>query len=657
MTQVNDSKGVQAGDNNVQLNLFVGQAPRGAVVAGSVPQAPPAFQPRDDLMAQLRAHGPGVSVVRAVTGLRGVGKTQLAAAYARECIDAGWRLVAWVNAEDTPALLAGLEVVASRLGIDRPGTAIEVIAAEVRNRVEADGERCLLIYDNVTDAGALRPYLPAAGKAQVIVTSTQASALTLGRPTGVAVFTAPEARDFLTERTGRNDPAGAELVAAELGRLPLAVAQAAAVIKSRHLSYNVYLSRLRAYPAERYLPPAVGDPYPRGVAESILLSLDTVTAADPTGLCADLLAAISLLSPDGVPRDLLYQGGGKDSFGVGAETIDESLAGLAAASLLTIGGEDETNPTVTAHRLVMRVVRERCVSEGTLAAIGAKTTAMVTAASGSLGVPWRRRAIARDLVQQVMALSECLNQHLSPQDGPLMESLLERRGWTLWCLNELGDSASRAVALAEALVIDDERVLGATHTETLVARHHLAFAYRAAGRLDDAIPMYERTLADCIRVLGDDHPETLKARNNLAVAYGAAGRSDGALPLLERTLADRVRVLGDDHPDTLNSRNNLAGVYDSTGRLGEAVAMYERTLADCVRVLGEEHPGTLKTRMNLAYAYEELGRWDEAISLYEQAAKGFERVLGRDHPDTVVARGTLTRARKLTARKLTSDDR
>jgi N-formylglutamate amidohydrolase len=52
MTQVNDSRGVQAGDNGVQVNLFA--------------------------------------------GLRDVGKTQLAAAYARACIDDG------------------------RLGIDRP---------------------------------------------------------------------------------------------------------------------------------------------------------------------------------------------------------------------------------------------------------------------------------------------------------------------------------------------------------------------------------------------------------------------------------------------------------------------------------------------------------------------------------------------------------
>lgn len=154
------SQGFQVGDHNLQINfLFGGRQPAAPVVAGNIPQAPPAFQLREDLMAELRAAGPGVYVVRAVTGMRGVGKTQLAAAYARERIDASWRLVAWVNAEEAQSVLNGFAVVAGRLEASRPGMPLELVAGEVRNLLEADGDRCLVVLDNVTDPGLVRPYI------------------------------------------------------------------------------------------------------------------------------------------------------------------------------------------------------------------------------------------------------------------------------------------------------------------------------------------------------------------------------------------------------------------------------------------------------------------------------------------------------------------
>ncbi|MFC8521188.1 tetratricopeptide repeat protein, partial [Streptomyces sp. NPDC057257] len=103
-------------------------------------------------------------------------------------------------------------------------------------------------------------------------------------------------------------------------------------------------------------------------------------------------------------------------------------------------------------------------------------------------------------------------------------------------------------------------------------------------------------------VLGDTHPSTLTSRNNLAYAYRSAGDLGRAIPLYETTLTQREQVLGDTHPSTLNSRNNLAAAYQSAGDLARAIFLYETTLTQREQVLGDTHPSTLNSRNNLAYA-------------------------------------------------------
>jgi hypothetical protein len=71
-----------------------------------------------------------------------------------------------------------------------------------------------------------------------------------------------------------------------------------------------------------------------------------------------------------------------------------------------------------------------------------------------------------------------------------------------------------------------------------------------------------------VRVLGEGHPDTLSSRNNLAGAYQAAGRLGEAIPLYEAALAGLVRVLGEDHPDTRVIRDNLAAAYQAAEQVG-----------------------------------------------------------------------------------------
>ena len=621
------------------------------VVVGDVPQEPAGFQPRADLLAELDAPGPRgrVQVVHAVTGMRGVGKTQLAAAYARARIDAGWRLVAWVNAENTAAVRGGLAEVAAALGLDEGTGDAEAAGRAVRRRLEAGGDRCLLVFDNAADPADLLPFLPAAGAARVLITSNERPVGDLGAGVAVDVFTWQEALAFLAGRTGSDDAAGARVLAGELGRLPLALAQAAAVIAAQRLDYPAYLERLRAKPVDQLLQRESAGRYPHGLAAAVLLALDAVRAEDGSGVCGAVMDLVAVLSAAGVPRAVLHAAGQAGALseeneaagGVPPDTVDEAVGRLAGSSLLTFstGGG-----TVTAHRLVMRVIRERLARQGRLAAACQAAATVLQARAGSLEQAWQDRLARRDVAEQILAVHE----HAAPfsgEDGSdLTQAVLRLRGWAVWFLNDLGDSTAQAIQVGEPLLADLERVLGPDHPDTLQSRNNLAAAYVAAGRAAEAIPLHERTLAGRERVLGPDHPSTLGSRNNLADTYRAAGRAAEAIELHERTLADYERVLGPDHPDTLNSRNNLAASYVAAGRATEAIGLHERTLADRERVLGPDHPDTLQSRNNLAATYRAAGRAAEAIGLHERTLADRERVLGPDHPDTLTSRNNLAYA-------------
>ena len=662
--EVPSGQGVQVGDHNTQHNQFIEtyiaqqviQSPAAVpapVVVGEIPREPLGFQPRPDLLAALDALGAGsrVVVVRAVTGMRGVGKTHLAAAYARAKLAERWRLVAWINAEDLGGVLAGLAEVAAGLGL-AAGEDAEGAGRAVRHWLETGGDRCLLVFDNATDPGLLQPFLPATGTARVIITSNQHSVANLGIGVPVDVFSKDEALAFLAERTGPADAEGARTVAAELGYLPLALAQAAAVIAVQHLTYGTYLDRLRAMSVRELLRPVEAGQYPRGVAAAVLLSLEGVRTGDDTGACTAVMELLAVLSAAGVRRALLYEAAGHGLLKKGGrrylsdEVVDRALGRLAGASLLTFSMDSSA---VSAHRLVMRVIREQLAAENSLTAVCSAAAELLDMRAGQLTATWHmNRAAARDLVEQVTALSE--SSAGCPPDSSLVRRILRLRMFAVWFLNELHDSAAQSILIAERLLADHKRVLGADHPDTLAARGNLANAYQGAGRTAEAITLNEQNLADMERVLGADHHGIFTARNNLANAYRHAGRTAEAITLYEQTLADRERLLGVDDPDIRTMRGNLANAYRETGRTAEAITLHEQNLAARELELDADHPATMNTRNNLADAYQDAGRTAEAITLYEQTLADRERVLGADHPDTLKTRDNLADAYRAAGR-------
>ena len=567
-------------------------AASGPIVVGAVPRQLAGFLPRPALLAQVAGAYQRGTVVQVMTGPPGAGKTQLAAAYARARLAAGWRLVAWVHAGNAGNLLAGLGAVAHAVGLPGgPGPDAAGAGQAVRALLEADGERCLLVLDDVADPGLVRPFVPAGGAARVLITTTSRRAADLGASVNVDVFSKEEALAFLAGRTGQGET-GAAAVAAELGFLPLALAHAAAVITGPRLGYRGYQKRLGTLSLAEYLSPEEGEPYPRRAAESVLLALDAVQVSDQTGVSSRVMAIMAVLSAAGVRRELLHATGEAGALADGsrpvpAAAVDQALAGLAERSLLDLSVDGQA---VSVHPLVARVVREALARHGRLTSVCRIAASVLEAHADALARLEDQPAVS-DLPEQVAALAEHAARLTDPADRELADALLRLRFLALSQLTELGDGA-RAVAFGHQLPADLERMLGRDHPRTLDARDSLAVAYQSAGQPAVAIQMLELALAARGRVLGPRHQDTIWSRNNLATAYRMSGQAARAVPLLEEALIDCQRVFGVDDRRTKAVRANLYRAYqEEEEEATQAEQEPEGPLADqVVGDLGDDGP-------------------------------------------------------------------
>jgi hypothetical protein len=348
------------------------------VAVSNIPiRVPTHFMGREEALAAIEAglgRYEGRVAITALHGLRGVGKTVLAAAYA-ELHRGDYRATWWIRAQSEPTMRADLVALGVRLGWAPPDEEEELALAAVMERLRHEGEGILLIFDNATDADALTPYLPRGGSVRVLVTSNAPAWRGVAEPVEIRLWPKEIGADYLITRTGREGERGtAEDLSGALGGLPLAHEQAAAYCERLEIPLVEYRRRFAAAPvqmldARRDAPAEYHDKLT--VAKTFALAIDEAAKVHPAA--EPLLVHAALLAPEPIPLFLFVEA--REKFGepltsaLADDGLDEAIAGLRAFALIdreTI--VDERDPAISTdtfrlHRLVREVAAARRTGE------------------------------------------------------------------------------------------------------------------------------------------------------------------------------------------------------------------------------------------------------------------------------------------------------
>ncbi len=666
------------------------------MLVGAIPNPADCFQHRAvaDRLELVLGSNAGASVT-ILSGLGGVGKTQAAAALARNVWDArAVDVLIWINASSRESIISGYAQAWADL-LNTEEDAAPGVAKRILNWLATTDRRWLVVLDDLSEPGHVDQWWPpASGNGWVVLTTRRRDAALQnhGQLVDVAVFTPEEAKAYLTDKFGHRPDrlAQAGRMAQDLAYLPLALAQAAAYITDRNIDCGEY--RRRFADQRRRLsellpePGALPDEYPNPVAVTWLLSVEAANQLHPPGLAYPMLVLLSLLDSNGIPADVVASPATMDFLAhhrtqgaadrelpvLDADAARDAVACLSRLNLAVAGEHDAQRPTIRVHALVQRTTREQStpdlVAQATVAAADALldvwpdvqrdtqlSQILLANASALLGNAedhlWHRgvhRLLFRfghglgeaGLVAAAVQHFEQLAVDIADRLEPSHVDALTARAGNAWWRGCAGDAAG-AAATFEVLIPDFLRVLGPEHPETLTARSDLAWWRGQAGDAAGAAAAFQVLLADRLRVLGPDHPHTLANRSNLAQSLSSAGDAGGAADAFRMLLADSLRVQGADHPDTLATRGHLYWQQGEAGDQAGAVAAFEALLADDLRVLGPDHHDTLATRGDLAWWRGQAGDAAGAAAAFEVLLADRLRVLGADHPETLATRGNL----------------
>ncbi len=279
------------------------------------------FTGRDEILTGLHdafQSNSSTTLIQAITGLGGVGKTQIAIEYFYR-YQKDYAQIFWINCSNFSTISNDIAKCIEALNMFEHREQDQTLLINAFKDWLQTHQNWLLILDNVDDVALIQNLPPPNVKGHTLITTRTQNIIRRAFRIPLDVMGINEGAFFLLRRAGILDPrkpfeeaalmdqSKASGIVRIMGGLPLALEQAGAYIEATSCTLTAYLEYTQTRQSELLLQSdLLPSDYPHSVMTTWSLSFDKVKKANPAA--ADLLYFCAFLVPDDIPEELFAKG-------------------------------------------------------------------------------------------------------------------------------------------------------------------------------------------------------------------------------------------------------------------------------------------------------------------------------------------------------------
>lgn len=586
------------------------------------------FTGREKFLSKLResiASTERPEKIQAITGLGGVGKTQIALEYIYrygENYDVIW----WIRSGDKISIAGDYANLSLELKLPERNTTDQlVIFNSVKLWLERN-KRWLLVFDNAKDPEDIEEFLPKCSGGDIIITSRNPNWGSMANTIPIDVFKRSESLEFIQKRTGQPQDENTKTLAEITGDLPLALEQAGAYIETSGTSLSDYIQFFNSNQSEIL---DRGKPllYPDTVAKTWIISFQDISRKCPVS--SDLLKLFAFLASDEIPIIILLDGVDYLPESISRTVRDDVKFNDALIVLRSYSFININEDCISIHRLVQAATRANMTDEDQLDWAECAVRLLTGLFPEEIADPqtWPFCLLLLPHASVAAEYAESLGSNIEEIGVLLFRTAIYLRIHAMY--NESRTNLERARKIYEKIYGQDSEKVAAT-------LHNLGLICRDLGRLNTAKEYLEYSLRIYENLHGPNHQDVAKVVASIGLVMQNIGDLKSAKDNIERALKIYKEVYGENNTNVADAANNLGLVFRNLGDLTNANINLELAMKIYIDAYGPDALPIASIANNIGDILIKQGDFEGAKRNFEKAKEIDEIFYGRSHPNVAI---------------------